>query len=190
MTSQVSDCRDMDLGCWDVLNVFRFGLVDVGDSSLHRRPSVDPVQTLDIEGMLNMATALSGKQIVKQAMEKDVNASQLRTRNSNSSAAEGGEESSRVRHWRAPSDVPADLTGSGTFSGYSVVMPNPFNDDHNVELPSPFIQADEPARPASDIIRPVSTEGKGGHDVSSNNEGPEKHDEGKRSIVVESREET
>lgn len=161
---------------------------------MHRRPSVDPVQVLDIEGMLNMATALSGSQIIKQAMESQPQS--LRSRESQSTVASLGASGhvgpSRVRHWRAPSDVPADLTGSGTFSGYSLIMPNPFNNTQDIELPSPFIREDEPARPASDIVRPSSIERKeeSASRNPTNDPEPEKREEGKRTVRIESREDT
>ncbi|KAJ3573169.1 hypothetical protein NP233_g2598 [Leucocoprinus birnbaumii] len=135
--------------------------------SMHRRPSTDPVQMLDIEGMLNMATALSGTQIMKQAMgnEEDDIPKSLRSRNSQATVRSlgvprptfTGRSQSYARHDREPSDVPADLTGSGTLSGISMLMPNPFSDEA-LELPSPFNRADEPARPTSDTIPPLSLE--------------------------------
>ncbi|KXN81782.1 hypothetical protein AN958_03708 [Leucoagaricus sp. SymC.cos] len=176
------------------------------EASMHRRPSVDPVQSLDIEGMLNMATALSGTQITKQAIVDDASdapKSLRSTRDSQSTVKSLGAfpsipegsiltDPARTRHWRAPSDVPADLTGSGTLSGFSMVVPNPFNDDREVELPSPFNRTDEPARPASDTVRPESMERiRRETEALCNPEGQggNEEEEEERLVVIESREE-
>lgn len=181
-----------------MLRAFCFTVAEVGTSSSHRRSSVDPlaIQTLDIEGMLNMATALSGKQVVGRAdVESDLDP--------NRTPRGGGAQPlplevhgvmgpTRIRHWHAPSDVPADMTGSGTLSTYSLLMSNPFNDNGTILLPSPFNRADEPARPASDLIRPVSKDQIGGDDTPSNagrQEGVESG-KGERSPETEYREGT
>lgn len=98
----------------------------------------------------------------------------------------------RSRHWHAPSDVPADMTGSGTLSAYSMLMSNPFNDNGTILLPSPFNRVDEPARPASDFIRPVSKDQIGGDDTTSNTGRQERVEAGKleRSCEIEYREGT
>lgn len=164
---------------------------------MHRRPSVDPVQVLDIEDMLNRATALSGTHIMKQAMgnEEDDTPKSLRSRDSYSTikslgiprlGAQTNLSRMQARHQREPSDVPADLTGSGTLSGFSMHMSNPFTDGP-VELPSPFNRTDEPARPASDTLRPISLERKEGREGKVSNQELVKGDE--RNRVIGSREE-
>jgi hypothetical protein len=49
-------------------------------------------------------------------------------------------------------------------------MPNPFSYDPDTELPSPFNRIDEPARPASDTIRPVSIDGNEEGEAPNNRE--------------------
>lgn len=145
-----------------------------------------------------MATALSGNQDAKLA---DVGNDVVPSR---SPRRRGGVQllpldvnriasPSRIRHWHAPSDVPADMTGSGTLSTYSLLMSNPFNDNGTIVLPSPFSQADEPARPASDMVRPVSKEDQITADDASPNTGRYgfvEIGEGKRSPEIEYREGT
>jgi hypothetical protein len=75
-----------------------------------------------------------------------------------------------------------------------MIMPNPLNDDTDVELPSPFNRTDEPARPASETVRPISFKQEEEEEGKSTNreEEPEqeKSGEGRREMVIKRREET
>lgn len=176
---------------------FGFTVAEVDTSSSHRRPSVDPlaIQTLDIEGMLIMATELSGKQAVGRTdVGDDVDPNRTpRGGIAQPLPLEVPVGPTRIRHWHAPSDVPADMTGSGTLSAYSILMSNPFNDNGTILLPSPFNRVYEPVRSASDLIRPVSRDQLGGEDTPSNagkQGGVEPQSKQKRSSEIEYREGT